>query len=397
LLNLPKNKNMISKTTGLLLFSLITIAFTGFTAKGKTIVDPPVYRQSLEELQKTVPLTYNEYVKKMINVYSSSHKARFSKMTGLSQYYFPIYEKIFKDRGVPDELKYLSVVESSLNCQASSWVGATGPWQFLYEVGKIYGLTINDSVDERKDPVLACNAAASYLLDSYNMYGDWLLAIASYNCGRNNIRWAMEKAEGATDYWSIRQYLPVETQNYVPAYIATVYMMNNYKKHGIRSVTPDFSIYTKDIEVSRPVSFESISKAVNVKMDELLILNPSYKGRVINGTAECPKRLVVPVIKTYLHDALAVALHEPAALDDELKLVYTIPVEAKTVVAAATVPAQETRYVAKDIYVSYKVQDGDTLSSIAEKFQGTEEEIKVINRLKHYNVKPGMVLKIIQG
>lgn len=213
---------------------LISLSKAGIASgNNKAGIDSLTFKQALILMENKVPLPYNEYVARYINIYTASQKPRFSKVLGLSKYYFPIYEKIFRERNVPEELKYISVIESSLDPNAVSRVGATGLWQFMYETGKLYGLNINESTDERKDPVKACNAAASYLLDSYFLYDDWLLAIASYNCGRNNIKWAMEKAGGKKDFWSIREYLPVETQNYVPAFIATAYLMNNYQQHNI--------------------------------------------------------------------------------------------------------------------------------------------------------------------
>ncbi|MBC8051520.1 MAG: transglycosylase SLT domain-containing protein [Sphingobacteriaceae bacterium] len=375
---------------GLLGFSLETKAseIKRITLNSPTKVDP-AYRLTLENLQKTVPLTYNESVQKHINAYASQ-KHRFSKILGLSKYYFPIYERVFKEKGLPDELKYLSVVESSLNPHATSWVGATGLWQFLEPVGKIYGLTINDTLDERKDPLLASAAAADYLLKSYAMYNDWLLAIASYNCGHNNIRWARENAGGGNlDYWAIRKYLPVETQNYVPAFIATVYIMNNHKKHGIYPSEAGFNIFTNSLTVNRKVSLWSVAKATNVNIDVLTLLNASYKNQIISGTPGKPKRLIIPEIKPYIYTALKDELLKSEPVEGDLKLVYIIPENE--------LPVKTTKYVARDVSIVYRVQEGDTLSSIAEKFNSTEEEIKVSNKLKHYSVKPGMVLKIIQG
>jgi membrane-bound lytic murein transglycosylase D len=352
------------------------------------------YQASLEELEKTVPLTYNRYVQAIINSYTNNHKLRFSKILGLSKYYFPIYERVFREKGLPEELKYLSAVESDLRCNAVSRAQAVGPWQLLEPVGRRLGLTVNDSLDERRDPILSSYAAADYLLESYEMYHDWLLVIASYNCGHNNIRWATEKANGAKDYWSIRQYLPVETQNYVPAFIATVYMMNNYKKHGVRPADADFKIFTSSVEVNRRVTLHAVAKALNVSLYELTMLNPAYKNQVINGTATAPRRLVVPELKPYIQNALADAMKITEPLYGDLKLNYVVPVEEHRPALAAA----GGKYVQKDFYITYRVQEGDTLGSIAEKFKGTtEEEIRVINKLKHYGVKAGMVLKIIQG
>ncbi|MBC7912664.1 MAG: transglycosylase SLT domain-containing protein [Pyrinomonadaceae bacterium] len=389
----------MKKALTLTLVLLGGVGLSGFSLGTKKVTIKPVtkqfrtldptYRLTLENLQKTVPLTYNEPVQKLINSYTNQ-KGRFSRILGLSKYYFPIYERIFKEKGVPDELKYLSVVESSLNPQATSWVGAAGPWQFIAPVGKLYGLTIDETIDERRDPVLASEAAAKYLLNSFNMYHDWLLAIASYNCGHNNIRWARENAGGGNlDYWAIRKYLPVETQNYVPAYIATVYIMNNAKKHGIFTAEAGFNVFTNTIPVNRKISLLSIAKATNISIDELTILNPAYKNLVLNGTCNAPKKLIIPEVKSYIYTALCDEMKKTEPVEGELRLSYIIPPDE--------IQVRFSNYVAKTSSFRYIVQEGDTLNSIAQKFNGTEEEIKVINKLKHSSVKSGMVLKIIQG
>lgn len=336
------------------------------------------YQQSLESLQNKVPLTYNESVRKTIDAYSSQKK-RFGEMLGLSKYYFPIYEKIFRERGIPEEIKYLSVIESSLNANAVSRAGATGTWQFMYEVGKIYGLAINDSIDERKDPVLAANAAATYLLDSYNMYGDWLLAIASYNCGKNRIKWAIEDSGGQKDYWAIRKYLPAETQNYIPAYIATVYLMNNYQKHDI---IPEagYLTETETIPVKSIISFEDIARQTGLKINQLTYLNPSYKRQIVSATEKAPRIIVIPVLPTYTYNSLCKMLGLPGRYIPEPEI------------AAAPVTPAAT------YFIMYNVQAGDTITSIAGKFSGTtEDQIKTSNNLQTSDLKPGMMLKIRQG
>lgn len=367
-------------------FAFLVLLFLSVTGKAESTQrddDPLSYRQSLQILENQVPLTYNEYVRSYINSYTNNQKKRFSAMLGLSKYYFPIYEKIFSQRGVPDELKYLSIVESSLDPTAVSKAEAAGPWQFLHAMGKIYGLTVNDSIDERLDPTLACNAAASYLLDSYKMFGnDWLIAIASYNCGRNNIRWAIEDSGGKKDYWSIRKYLPVETQNYVPAFIATVYIMNNARKHGIRPTEPWFATETEIMPVKRQVSIEKVAQLAKMSPEILSILNPSYKRSSINGSEEAPKSIIIPILPTYSYNAICDITGAPK------KIVQ--PPGATTTPAAA--PPVVT-YV-----LLYTVQQGDTYSSIANKFTGTSEQaIKEVNKLTDAEpLLPGTMLKIRQ-
>ncbi len=341
--------------------------------------DPKQVQKALSALQNEVPLTYNESVRNYIDYFSNNHRPRFARMLGLSKYYFPIYEKIFKERGVPEELKYLSVIESSLDPNAVSKAEATGPWQFLNEVGKKYGLAVNDSIDERRDPSMACNAAASYLLDSYEYYHkDWLLAIASFNCGRNSIKWAMEDSGGKTDYWSIRKYLPVETQNYVPAYIATVYMMNNYRQYGITPVEPDFISETETLLAANTVSLDEIAKIGGLNPYILYTLNPSYKKKVVTGSASAPKPVVVPVLPTYTYNAICRAAGAP-------ERVIVVP-------PAMVVTPPKPTYV-----ILYTVQSGDTLAGVASRFEGvTVDILKSINQLKDDSLAAGTTIKIPQ-
>src|SRR5579863_1603358 len=187
-----------------------------------------IYKKRLDSIQKDVPLDYNESVQEQIETYLSSGRDDISREIGLSKYYFPIYEKAFRDAGIPDEIKYLSIVESQLNPNAVSRVGAAGPWQFMSTTARLYGLQMDSYIDERRDPVQSSIAAAAYLKDAYQQFGDWLLAIASYNCGKSEVLAAIDKA-GVSDFWAIRQYLPAQTRDYVPSYIAITYVMNYYK------------------------------------------------------------------------------------------------------------------------------------------------------------------------
>jgi membrane-bound lytic murein transglycosylase D len=184
-----------------------------------------LYKRRLDSVRKDIQLDYNEYVQAYIDLYMRNRE-EMGQVAGLTKYYFPIYEKAFREAGIPEEIKFLSIVESKLDPNAVSRVGATGLWQFMGTTAKIYGLNMDNYVDERRDPIQSSYAAAAYLKDAYQEFGDWLLAIASYNCGKSNVERAVEKAGGVTDFWSIRQYLPVETRGYVPAFIAMNYVMH---------------------------------------------------------------------------------------------------------------------------------------------------------------------------
>jgi membrane-bound lytic murein transglycosylase D len=348
-----------------------------------------IYKRRLDSIKKDVPLDYNEYVQSYIDTYLGyNQRDDIGRVLGLAKYYFPIYEKAFRDAGIPEEIKYLSIVESQLNPYAVSRVGATGPWQFMTNTAKTYGLNMDNYVDERRDPIQSSYAAAAYLKDAYQEFGDWLLAIASYNCGKSNVIRALEKANGATDFWSIRQYLPVETRGYVPAYIAITYVMNYYKKHNIVEQSCSMSMKTDTVLVSKYISLNSVSKVLGINLAQLTMLNPSYKMMIVNGSPAAPKRMVIPQASKEKYSALYDALNADMTYNRK-KHNMPLYVDDKS----AKPPHQQSK--SETTYITYKVHRGDTLSVIANKFDGSSAgEIKELNGLKGSYLQPGMTLKI---
>lgn len=402
-----------------------------------------IYKRRLDSIKKDIPLDYNEYVQSYIENYSRNRE-EMGRVVGLTKYYFPIYEKAFHDAGIPDEIKYLSIVESKLDPYAVSRVGATGLWQFMYTTGKLYGLKIDDYVDDRRDPIQASYAAAAYLKDAYQEFGDWLVAIASYNCGKSNVERAIEKAGGATDFWSIRQYLPNETRGYVPAFIAVAYLMNYYDKQGITPQVCNISMKTDTVLVNKFLPLSTVAQSLNVDVHTLTILNPSYKRQIVNGTANAPRRMVIPQVDKAQYAALYDALNgntvtvatapKPAIAAyrddnaDKMPAFHKVrkgetlreiadnfgievqdlkawnhlhsskaPVGQKLKVKEPNDVPEEAPVKSHKIYVTYKVKHGDTLNSIADKFDASAEKIKEINGLKKGKVQPGMTLKVAKG
>ena len=344
-----------------------------------------VYKRRLDSLHGSIALSYNEHVQSYIDLYIFKRKEQIGKMLGLSKYYFPIFEKALKETGIPEEIKFITVVESALNPHAVSRSGAVGPWQFMYTTAKGYGLIMDNYIDERKDPVKASYAAAHYLLDAYKRIGDWLLAIAAFNCGTGAVTRAIERSGGIADFWKVRSFLPRETQNYVPAFIATVYAMNYYKNHEIDIRPADFNILTDVIPVNKRISLSSIAKATDMDLKELLILNPSYKKQIVNGSVELPKPLVIPEVGNGIYASLYDVLNGIDPGNDPQILTTTVSVGSK--------PAK-----GEFGYFNYIVKVGDTLSEIAEKFRGsTVSKIKALNGLTKSAIKPGMNLKISKG
>ncbi|MNK89615.1 Membrane-bound lytic murein transglycosylase D precursor [compost metagenome] len=406
-----------------------------------------IYKLRLDSIAKTVPLPYNEYVQQYIDIYAK-RKDMFGKMIGLSSYYFPIFDKALKDYNIPQEIKYLTIVESQMNPHAISRVGATGIWQFMFGTGKAYGLKMDNFVDERKDPIQASYAAAAYFRDAFEELGDWLLAIAAYNCGKGNVTRAIDKA-GSRDFWVIRQFLPKETRNYVPAFIAAVYVMNYSNKHQITSQACNMFLKTDTVQTTRFVSLATLAKALNVEESAIFALNPSYKKKIVNGTDDEPKRIVMPklkdidfagvyevlnnvdvdvnmrVIEASTDDvrdlrkkkaksttASAVVYHKVTSGQNLTSLADKYGVEVQDLrvwnglKSKSIVPGQRLKIYAKNrvalkapaSFLSYKVKTGDTLSEIAEKFDGaTVQSIRRDNKLSKAGLQAGMILKISKG
>ena len=243
-------------------------------------VPNPIIEKRLKRIQRSVPLPLNKSVQDYIDFYTNRKPDLVAKLLGRSKKFFPIFEPILKSNGVPDEIKYLALVESALNPLAVSPMGAKGPWQFMPGAAKRFDLAINGLVDERKDPYLSTGGAARYLKYMYNRYGDWLLAIASYNCGDGNVDKAIKKAGGQYDFWAIKPYLPKETQNYVPAYIAAVYFMNYYGEHGFSPEYIDYTPTTR-IQIRENSKLTNIESWLGVPKSILVLENPSLLTNTI--------------------------------------------------------------------------------------------------------------------
>lgn len=337
---------------------------------------PATIEGRLAYLQKTVPLTYNAQVQSYIDAYSTTrYKKHLEQMMGLSQYYFPIYERVFSEAGVPEEIKYLSIVESALNPHAVSRVGATGLWQFMFATARMYDLAIDSYVDERKDPIAASRAAAAYLSDAYNDFGDWLLAIASYNCGKGNVLRAIERSGLANpDYWAISRFLPRETRNYVPAFIAITYVLEYADEHGVTPAATTIPTQTEIVWVQKHIPLSGVAKALDVEEEIVKSLNPAYKRGVVNGSVDAPKRLILPEAPPQAYPALYAVLNTP----NKMQAVYAAD--------KGTVGARTTMH---------RVRKGETLGKIANRYRVSVQDLKVWNKLKNNTIVPGQGLRVM--
>lgn len=356
------------------------------------VVDQPLffnqsltYKLRLDSIQKLVPLPYNEFVQNYIDIYVN-RKDMMGRMLGLSTYYFPIFEQALRAYNIPDEIKYLPIIESKMEPHAISRVGATGMWQFMFGTAKAYGLNMDNFVDERKDPIQASYAAAQYFRDAYEELGDWLLAIAAYNCGKGNVTRAIDKA-GSRDFWQIRPFLPKETRNYVPAFIATVYVMQYAKTHKIVSQPYTFNVKTDTVLVNNFVTLADLAKAINHEESTLFALNPSYKKKIVNGTIASPKRVVLPDVSQALYAKLYEVLNADLDMDKRIVLASTDDVRDLRKIKLIVRPVEQP-------FITYKVKPGQNLSIIANLFRVEVQDLKVWNKLKDHSIVPGQSLKV---
>jgi membrane-bound lytic murein transglycosylase D len=269
------------------------------TENGISLVFPDsVYRRRLESLHQVIPMNYNETVRRYIDFYATKRGELVRYMLGAANYYFPIIEPILDSYGLPQELKYLPIVESALNPGAVSRVGAGGFWQFMLSTGKVYGLEINSLVDERCDPVKSTEAACRYFKEMYDTYGDWHLALASFNCGPGNVHKAIRRSGGKKDFWEIYPFLPRETRSYVPLFIAANYIMNYYEAHNICPVKAGLPLATDTVMVTKMLHFEQVTDLLKVDIELIRLLNPQYRRDIVPGNIH-PSVLRLPAVTAY--------------------------------------------------------------------------------------------------
>nr|WP_294926935.1 LysM peptidoglycan-binding domain-containing protein [uncultured Flavobacterium sp.] len=350
-------------------------------------------KQRLQVMNEKSPfeIEYNQGLENIIKSFLKNRRKSFSRLMALSEYYFPIFEDAFAKQNVPLEIKYLAVVESALNPKAVSKMGATGLWQFMYGTGKQYDLKIDSYIDERSDPLKATAAASEYMTKMYNVFGDWELVLASYNSGPGNVTKAIRRSGGKTKYWDIRNYLPKETQGYVPAFLATMYLFEFHKEHGInpeRAVLKNFE--TDTIRIKNHMSFKQIADLLDMPQSQLELLNPSYKLKVVPYYQNEQHFLRLPKDKiatfTSNEDKIYAYLRHEKGIEK-------FPTQLASRLAPKTKLYKPKVDLAKDSEL-YKIQKGDNLSIIAEKYNVSVLDLKKWNNLKSNSLVSGRILKI---
>ncbi len=425
----------------------------GIASDSMPIFPDLVYEYRVTELNNRTPieLSYNDVVRRYIDVYTIERREHLAKIIGRAEMYFPIFEEALDRYGLPLELKYLAIVESALEPTAVSSSGAVGLWQFKINTSKMFDLYVDSYVDERRDPYKSTEAACSYLQYLYRIFNDWQLALAAYNGGPGEVQKAIERSGGKTTFWEIQPFLPDQTKGYVPAFIAVNYAMNFYKEHQIKAIPSPFIYMTVDtVRINRKLDLENVSRVLDIPMDDLRMLNPMYKLDHIPQMQE-PVNLVLPKNKTLAflrnqevimngkakvknyHQVKAEAgetngrkkmihvvekgeyFHKIAILynctindilawnnltSNELsvgqELVVWVDKELANQIDNERRKQQEQQNDKSDRFVYYTVQEGDTIWSIASKFNcNSISQLKKENNIvDETDLKPGTKLKI---
>jgi membrane-bound lytic murein transglycosylase D len=378
--------------------------FNNLTADIKNInVDENVeYELSTELLKERLAamdakspfhIEYNQGLENIIKSFLKNRKKSFERLMAVSEYYFPMFEEALAKQNVPLEIKYLAVVESALNPKAVSKMGATGLWQFMYHTGKQYKLKIDSYVDERSDPLKASEAAAQYMTNMYKIFGDWDLVLASYNSGPGNVAKAIRRSGGQKNYWNIRKNLPKETQGYVPAFLATMYLYEYHKEHGLKPEKALVKHFNTDtIAIKQQMSFKQISDLLDVPVAQLQLLNPSYKLNVIPFYADQNHYLRLPQDKIAVFTSNEDKIYAYAQNVSNRR-------ERPSQFTKAIATRDTANYVSKKMMLAktkiYKVRRGDNLGEIAEKYDVSVVDLKKWNKLKGNSVAHGKSLKIM--
>jgi membrane-bound lytic murein transglycosylase D len=347
----------------------------------------------LQEMDEKSPfhIEYNQGLENIIKSFLKNRKRSFERLMAVSEFYFPLFEEAFDKQNVPLEIKYLAVVESALNPKAVSRVGATGLWQFMYQTGKQYGLKIDSYVDERSDPLKATQAAAQYMKNMYAIFGDWDLVLASYNSGPGNVAKAIRRSGGQQNYWNIRKNLPKETQGYLPAFLATMYIYEYHKEHGIKpEKAPIKQFATDTVMIKRQMSFKQISELIDIPVAQLQILNPSYKLNVVPAYNDQTHFLRLPQDKMAVFTSNESKIY--AYVDREANLRERPFQIVRPIVTQDSVNTFQRLAQAKVRY--YRVKRGDNLSTIAQKYDVAVDDLKKWNNIRGNKVAYGKNLKI---
>lgn len=341
-----------------------------------------VYAERLRNIPSIIDMPYNSMVRQCIDRYATRNRSLVSYMLGIAEFYMPMIEAEIDKHNMPHELKYLPVIESALNPKAVSRAGAKGLWQFMFATGKLYGLKSNNYIDDRFDPLKATHAGLNYLRDLYKFFNRWDLAIAAYNCGPGNVKKAILRSGGKTDFWEIYRYLPRETRGYLPALIAANYIMTYHEEHGICPMEPALPIGTDTLHIRKNLHFKQIEKYCDINIEDIRALNPQYIKDIVPGEAE---RYVVRLT----NDAISRFItYEDSIYNYNKEEFFPNSNIAKMLKEAKA--NDDGRGTLK----YHKIRNGETLGSIARKYRVTVKQIMKWNNMRNTKIRAGKRLKI---
>ena len=342
-------------------------------------VSDSIYLDRLKRIPAIIEMPYNDIVRKFIDMYATRLRQKVAFMLSANNFYMPIFEEALDLYDLPLELKYLPVIESALNPMAVSPQGATGLWQFMLRTGQVYGLKVNSLVDERRDPIKSTRAAARYLKDLYDIYNDWNLVLAAYNCGPGTINKAIRRAGGEKDFWKIYDYLPKETRGYVPAFIAANYIMTYYCEHYISPMEMRMPESTDTIHISRPLNLNQVAEVCKINIDELRALNPEFRKDIVPGN-EKPYALRLPtkMVSSFI---------------DAEDSVYTYKADTY-LTRRAMVEVKSAKGSGSGKAVYHRIHNGETLGGIAARYGVSVKQLRRLNGIKGSNIRAGKSLRI---
>lgn len=348
-----------------------------------TTLSDSIYKARLQALPCVIELPYNERVRAFLLRYVKRSPKQVARLMRMSEYYFPLFEEALNRYQLPYELRYLPIIESALNPIARSYVGAAGLWQFMPATGKLYGLEINSLVDERMDPIRATDAACRFLSNLYKIYGDWNLVIAAYNCGGGNVNKAIRRAGGKRDFWSIYPFLPRETRNYVPIFIAANYAMNYGHEHGICKAPIEKAMLTDTICINQRMHLQQVNEKLEISMEELRRLNPQYSRDILPGGKDYTLCLPTEKVGLFIEQQDSIIAYKADSLIHNRRAEIDL----------AKVTSINGAYRVNGV-TYYTIKNGDTLGGIAKRFHCSVKQLKQWNGLKSDIIRAGKKLKI---
>ena len=344
------------------------------------VVSDSIYIDRLSRIPSVIEMPFNDIVKKHIEAYTGRLRNKVSFMLAAANFYMPLFEEALDTYDLPMELKYLPIIESALNPKALSRQRASGLWQFMLRTGKIYGLDNNTLVDERRDPVKSTWAAVRYLKDLYNIYNDWNLVLAAYNCGPGNVNKAIRRAGGETDYWKIYPFLPKETRGYVPGFIAANYVMTYYCEHGICPMDSQLPAISDTIHINKDLHLQQVASVCNIDIEQLRSLNPQFKKDIIPGNSKAyALQLPNNIANIFIEREDSIYAYEAKKYLNKRRTVA---------VSEASTPknAKGAKY--------HKIRKGDTLGGIARKYGVSVRQLRDLNGIRGNNITAGKNLRI---